>query len=103
VELDVPPTLLATIKVNVCCVLSVRRVHEPAVQNVKIVALEDMVLVAKNANLVSIAPLLWTILKDVLTAVLESLNQTMGKQAVSLVCLACTKTNLANRYAKNAN
>jgi hypothetical protein len=81
----------------------VKRLHELAVQNVKIVALEDMVLVAKNANLVSIAPLLWTILKDVLTAVLESLNQTMGKQAVSLVCLACTKTNLANRYAKNAN
>ena len=90
-------------KVNVCCVLLVRRLHELAVQSVKIVVLEDMVMVAKNVKLDSIAPLLWTILKDVLTAVLGGLNQMMGKQAVSLVCLACTKTNLANRYAKNAN
>ena len=71
-------------------------------QTVKIVVLEDMVMVAKNVKLDSIAPLLWTILKDVLTAVLESLSQTMGKQAVFLVCLGNTKTNLASRHARSA-
>jgi hypothetical protein len=89
-------------KVNVCCVRLVRRHHELAVLSVKIVALEDMVLVVKHANLVSIAPLLWTILEDVLTAVLESLSQMMGKQAVFLVCLGNTKTNLASRHARSA-
>jgi hypothetical protein len=69
-------------KVNVCCVLSVRRLHELAVLNVKIVVLEDMVLVAKNVNLVNIVPLLWTILRRVRYAVLEGINLTMGKQAV---------------------
>jgi len=100
--LDVPPTLQATIKVNVCYVLLVRRLHELAVQSVKIVVLEDMVMVAKNVKLDSIAPLLWTILKDVLTAVLGSLNQMMGKRAVYLVYLAHIKMNLANQYARNA-
>ena len=90
------------IKVNVRCVPLVRRLHELALQSVKIVVLEDMVMVAKHVKLDSIAPLLWTILKDVLTAVLGSLNQMMGKRAVYLVYLAHIKTNLANQYARNA-
>ena len=87
VRLDVRQTLLATIKVNVCCVLSVRRLHEPAVQNVKIVALEDMVLVAKNANLVNIVPLRLTILSHVLHAVLDGINPMLVKQFVFRVRL----------------
>ena len=89
------------IKVNVRCVPLVRRLHELALQSVKIVVLVDTVMVAKNANLASIAPLLWTILKDALTAVLGSLNQMMGKRAVSLVYLAHIKMNLVNQYVKN--
>ena len=101
-RLDVRQILLVTIKANVCCVLLVRRLHEPAVQNVKIVALEDMVMVAKNANLVSIAHLHQTIPRPVLHAVLEDTNRTLGKQAVSPVSLAPIKTNLVNQYAKSA-
>jgi len=62
VKLDVRPTLQATIKVNVCCVPLVKRLHDLVVQSVKIVVLASMVVVAKNANLVSIAHLRQTIL-----------------------------------------
>jgi hypothetical protein len=80
----------------------VRKLREQVVQNVKNVVLVGMVLVAKHVTLVNIAPLLWTILNDVPTAVLESLNQILGKQAASPVYLGHTKINLANRYAKTA-
>jgi hypothetical protein len=101
VKLDDRPTLLETIKLNVCCVLSVKRLHELAVQNVKTVVPVDMVMVAKSANLVDIVPLPWTTQRPVLHAVLECLNQTLDKQAVSPVSLAHIKTNLVNQYAKN--
>ena len=69
------------IKANVCCVPSVRRLHEMVAQSVKIVVLVDMVMVVKNANLVSIVPRRLMTLRPVLHAVLECLNQTLGKQA----------------------
>ena len=70
------------IKVNVRCVTPVRRLHELAVQSVKIVELEDTVTGVKNANLVNIVPLRLMILRYVLTAFLEDTNLTLGKQAV---------------------
>ena len=82
VKLDGQRTFQATIKMNVCCVLSVKRLHEMAVQIVKIVALEDMVMVAKNANLVNIVPLHWTILQHVSHAVSEDINPTLAKRIV---------------------
>jgi hypothetical protein len=66
---------------NVCCVLLVKRLHELAAQSVKIVVRVDMAMVAKNANLVNIVPLRQTILRRVLTALLENTNRTMDKQA----------------------
>jgi hypothetical protein len=79
-----------------------KRLHELVVQNVKIVVLEDMVMVAKNVKLDSIVPLLWTILRRVCCAVLEGINLTLAKRAVSLVCRVHTKTNLVSRNAKIA-
>ena len=89
---DVRQTLLGMMKVNVCCVLSVRRLHELAVLNVKIVVLEDTVMVAKNVKLVNIVPLLRVILRLVLTALLVDTNLTWGKQAVYHVHLENTNT-----------
>jgi hypothetical protein len=58
VKLDVRPTLLVTIKANVCCVPSVKRLHELAVQSVKIVVQASMVKGVKCAKLGSIERLL---------------------------------------------
>ena len=81
VKLDVRPTLQAMIKTNVCCVLLVNRLHEMVVQNVKIVVLEDMVIVAKNVKLDSIAHLRRTMPRRVRYAVLGGINLALDKQA----------------------
>ena len=52
-----------------------------AVQNVKIVVLEDMVIVAKNVKLDSIAHLRQTMPRRVRYAVLGGINLTLDKQA----------------------
>ena len=57
VKLDIRLVSLATIKANVCCVPLVKRLHELAAQIVKIVVLEDTVMVVKNVKLVNIASL----------------------------------------------
>jgi hypothetical protein len=80
--LDVRLALLATIKVNACCVLSANTRHELAVQSVKIVELEDTVTGVKNVKLVNTAPLRRTILRPVLHAELGGINLTLDKQAV---------------------
>ena len=80
--MDVRLALLATIKVNACCVLLANKRHELAVQSVKIVELEDTVTGVKNANLVNIAPLRRTILRPVLHAELGGINLTLDKRAV---------------------
>ena len=80
--MDVRLALLATIKVNACCVLLANKRHELAVQSVKIVELENTVTDVKNANLVNIAPLRRTILRPVLHAELGGINLTLDKQAV---------------------
>ena len=67
---------------NVYCVPLAKRLHELAVQSVKIVVRADTVMGAKNANLVNTVPLLCTILRRVRCAVLEGISLTMGKQAV---------------------
>jgi hypothetical protein len=59
----------------------VKRLHELAVQSVKIVVLASMVMVAKNANQVSIAHLLRTILQPVPHVIAEDFNQTQANQA----------------------
>ena len=69
------------IKANVCCVPSVRRLHEMVAQSAKIVVLVDMVMVAKNANLVNIVLLHLMSLKPVPHAVLDGTNRTLDKQA----------------------
>ena len=79
--MDVQLALLATIKANVCCVQSVKRRRELVVQSVRIVVLEDMVLIVKNVKLVSIVPLRLMILRRVRCAVLDGINLTRGKQA----------------------
>jgi len=79
---DARRTLQGTIKLNVCCVMSVKRLHELEVQSVKIVVLASTVMVVKNVTLVSIAHLRLTILQHVLHAVLEDINLILGKQAV---------------------
>ena len=89
---DARPTLQATIKLNVCGVLSVKRLHELEVQSVKIVVLASTVMVVKNVTLVSIAHLRLTILQHVLHAVLEDINLILGKQAVYRVHLESTST-----------
>jgi hypothetical protein len=61
VKLDVQQTLLETIKAIVCCVPLVKRLHDLAVQSVKIVVLAGMVLIVKNVKPGSIVSLLWTI------------------------------------------
>ena len=66
---------------NVHCVLSVRRLHDLVVQNVKIVVLECLAMVASSAKLANIANLHWTILRLVSIAVSEDINLTMVKQA----------------------
>ena len=99
VRWDVRRILLATINVNVCCVLSVKRLHEMAVQSVKIVALEDMVMVAKNAKLVNIVPRHWTILQHVSHAVSEDTKQTMDKQAVFRAHQANTNISKEKKHA----
>jgi hypothetical protein len=48
VEWDVRPTLLATIKMNVCSVLLAKRRHEKVAQSVKIVALARSILNLAN-------------------------------------------------------
>ena len=80
--MDVRLALLATIKVNACCVLLANKRHDLAVQSVKIVELEDTVTGVKNANLVNIAPLRRTIRRPVLHAELGGINLTLDKQAV---------------------
>ena len=80
------------IKTNVCCVLSVRRLHELVVQNVKIVVLEDMVIVAKNVKLDSIAHLRQTMPRRVRYAVLGGINLALGKQAAFRAHLESTNT-----------
>ena len=81
VKLDVRPTLQATIKTNVCCVLLVKRLQELAVQNVKIVVLEDMVMVASSAKLDNIAHPRQTMPRRVRYAILGGINLTLDKQA----------------------
>ena len=88
------------IKVNVCCVPSVSRLHETVAQSVKIVVQEDMAMVAKNAKLASIVPLRQTILRHVLAAVLEGINLTMVKQAVFHVHLESTSTLKEKRHVQ---
>ena len=66
---------------TVYCVLLVKRLHEVAVQSVRIVVLEDMVLIVKNVKLVSIEPLRLMILRPVPHAVLDGTNRTLDKQA----------------------
>ena len=90
--MDVRPTLQATIKVNVCCVLSVKRLHELVVQNVKIVVLECLAMVASSAKLANTAPLHRTILRHVLHAVLEDINLMLVKQFVFRVRLESINT-----------
>jgi len=80
VKLDVRPTLSATIKVNVCSVPLVKRLHELVVQSVRIVVLAGMAMSVSCAKRGSIVNLLWTILKPVLHAKLDDTNQTLGKQ-----------------------
>ena len=80
VKLDVRPTLSATIKVNVCSVPLVKRLHELVVQSVRIVMLAGMAMSVSCAKRGSIVNLLWTILKPVLHAKLDDTNQTLGKQ-----------------------
>jgi hypothetical protein len=79
--LDGRPTLLETIKVNVCCALLDSRLHELVVQNVKIVAPEGLAMVAKNAKQVNIAHHRQTIPRPVSHAVLEGINRTLRKRA----------------------
>ena len=79
-------------KVNVCCVLSVRRLHELAVLNVKIVVLAGSVVIARNAKLANTAPLHRMILRHVLHAVLDGINQTRDKQAAFHVHLEGANT-----------
>ena len=80
--MDVRRRLLATMKANACCVLLVNRLHEVAVQNVKIVVLEVMVMVASSAKLDNIAHPRQTMPRHVSIAVSEDINLTLGKQAV---------------------
>ena len=68
-------------KESVRCVLSGKRLHEMVAQSVKIVVLADMVMAAKNVDLVNIAHLRRTFPRHVLTALLEDTNLIMGKQA----------------------
>ena len=81
VRWDVRRTLSVTIKVNVCCVPSVKRLHEMVVQSVKIVVLASMVMVAKNAKQANIACLPRTILRLVSNVVLGDTNRILAKQA----------------------
>jgi hypothetical protein len=74
VKLDVRPTLLVTIKANVCCVPSVKRLHELAVQSVKIVVQASMVKGVKCAKLVSIENLLLKIQQHVLNVLRGNIN-----------------------------
>ena len=90
VKLDDRPTLLETIKLNVCCVLSVKRRHDLAVQSAKTVVLDGMAMVVKNAKLGSIAHLLRTTLRRVRYALMEDINLPMDKQAVFHVHLEST-------------
>ena len=92
VKMDVRRTLLATIKANVCCVLSVNRLHELAVQNVKIVVLEDMVMVASSAKLDNIAHPRQTMPRRVRYAILGGINLTLDKQAAFRAHLESTNT-----------
>jgi len=62
-----------------------------AVQSVRIVALASMVLIVKNAMLVSIAYLLQTIPQRVLPAVLEHTSRRPERQAVFHAIPAGTK------------
>ena len=80
------------IKANVCCVPLVKRLHEMVAQSVKIVVLVDMVMVAKNAKLDSIVPLLWTFPRPVLCVALDGISPILGKQFVFRVRLANIKT-----------
>jgi hypothetical protein len=82
VRWDARRTLSVTMKANVCCVPLVKKLHELVVQSVKIVVLADMVTVAKNVKLANTAPLHRMILRHVLHAVLDGINQTRDKQAV---------------------
>jgi hypothetical protein len=81
VKLDVRPTLSATIKVNVCSVPLVNRLHELVVHSVKIVVLADMVIGVSCAKRGSIVNLLRTTPRPALNVVLVDTNRTMGKQA----------------------
>ena len=60
-------------------------------QSAKIVVLADMVTVVKHAILVNIASLLWTIPRNVLGAVWESISLTLDKQAASCALRVNTK------------
>ena len=80
--MDVRPTLQATIKVNVCCVSLVKRLHDLVVQSVKIVVLASMAMIAKNAKQANIACLPRTILRPVSNVVLGDTNRILAKQAV---------------------
>jgi hypothetical protein len=85
VRWDVRRTLSVTIKVNVCCVPLVKKLHDLVVQSVKIVVLASMVMVVKHAKLDSIARLLWTAPRPVPHAIVDGINLVLGKQAVSRV------------------
>jgi hypothetical protein len=90
------------IKVIVCCVLSVRRLHELAVQSAKIVVLVDMVIVAKNVKLDSIAPLHQTTPQRVRYVVLGGINLTLDKQAVFCAHLESTNISKAKKHVQIA-
>ena len=80
------------IKTSVCCVLSVRRLHEMVVLSVKIVVPEDMVIAAKNVKLDSIAHPHQTMPRRVRYAVLGGINLTLDKQAAYHAHLESTNT-----------
>ena len=100
--MDVRPTLQATIKMNVCCVLLAKRLHELVVQNVKIVVLEDMVIVAKNVKLDSIAHPRQTMPRRVRFAVLGGINLALDKQAAFRAHLESTNISKEKKHAWNA-